>query len=212
MKTVGQILKSERKKQKKTIKQIHNLTKIPEKTLLNLENDKIASLPPAAFVKGFIRSYAHALDLDHQKLMAVFRRDWQTDEKGDIMLIGLSKPLNKNNFSWSPKKTFILTLSLVIFLFLSYLGWQIYGYLGKPNLTIINPLDNQITDQQRLVIKGSVNQQASVYINDELIETSNNGDFSYEIKLFQGKNILEIKAVNRRGKEKIITRKVIADF
>jgi hypothetical protein len=208
MKTVGQILKAERKNQQKTINQIHKITKIPENTLKCLEEDNFSSLPPAPFIKGFIRSYALALNLDYQKLMAIFRRGWQADQKEEIIPAGLAKPLNKNTFTWNPTKTLVLGTVIIILMFLLYLSWQIIGFISKPNLKVFEPQNEQVFNGERIIIDGNVNQGSTVYINEKLIETDNMGDFTYELKLLPGDNIIEIKAINRRGKETIITRKV----
>ncbi|MFC1711898.1 helix-turn-helix domain-containing protein [Patescibacteria group bacterium] len=208
MKTVGEILKETRKKQGKTVLQIHKITKIPEKTIIDLEKDDFSSLPPAAFVKGFIRSYANALNLNHQKLLGVFRRDWQESEKGEIVPKVLVSSLDKPKFSWNPKKTFALSLGFIIFLFLSYIGLQLSGFLSPPKLEVEKPSENQEVSEETIEVIGTVDIDASVYINENLIEINDDGKFIYNFKLFPGENTIEVKAVDRKGKETIVVKKV----
>lgn len=208
MKSVGQILKKERQKQGKTLNQIHRETKIPEKNLIALETDDYASLPPATFIKGFIQIYAKSLDLDEKKLIAIFRRDWQKKEQTKIIPEGLTKPLDGQSSFWSPKTAMVLIISLFLIVFLSYLGFQLKKYFSPPSLTVERPLENEKVKEQTVEIKGRANQDASVYINDELININESGNFSYELKLFPGENTIYIKAINRRGKETSISRKV----
>ena len=211
MKTVGEILKQERLKQRKTILQIHKETKVPEKTIKALEADDFTSLPPATFVKGFIRIYAQTLGLEPKKLLVIFRRDWQENKKGEIIPRGLARPLNQSGFSWTPKTTLILVISTITFLFLSYVGFQLARFLLSPKLIVESPLENQKVEKETVEVVGKVNKEASVYVNNQLIETDEEGKFSYQLKLFPGENTIEVKAIDRRGKETLISRKVIVD-
>ena len=208
MKSIGQILKKERQKQGKTILQIHRETKIPEKNLIALETDDYASLPPATFIKGFIQIYAGTLDLDEKKLIAIFRRDWQKKEKARIIPEGLVKPLDGQSSFWTPKTAMILIISLFFAVFLSYLGFQLKKYFSPPKVVVERPLEDEETEEETIEIKGKADKDSSVYINDELINIDETGSFSYEFKLFPGENTIYIKAVNRRGKETIVSRQV----
>lgn len=210
MKTVGEILKQEREKQDKTILQIHRETKIPQKTLEALEADNFTSLPPATFVKGFIRVYAQTLDLEPKKLLAIFRRDWQESEKGEIVPKGLSQPLNPSGFGWTPKTAFILIISTLGLLFLAYIGLQLTRFLLPPKLSLESPLEGQKIEQEMVKIVGQASKDSSVYVNNQLIETDEEGKFSYQLKLFPGENRIEVKAVDRRDKETLLLRTIEA--
>jgi len=207
MKTVGEILKTERIKQGKTILQIHEETKISQEALMLIEADDFFSLPPMTFVKGFIRNYAKNLNLNPDRLLAVFRRDWQQVQKGEIV----SKSLvfkNRLNFSWNPKLTLIIFLFFIFVLFLVYIGIQLKNLIYSPKLVIENPIDNQEVNQDILQINGKTDNEVSVYINDQLIDLDKNNNFSYKLKLFPGENIIEIKAIDRKNKKTVVIRKV----
>lgn len=211
MKTVGQILKTERKKQDKTILQIHKITKIPEEKLKALEADNFTLLPPAIFTKGYIKNYALVLGLEPKKLIAVFRRDWQESKKGEIVPKGLAQSLNKQAFGWTPKITLIVAVTTIVFLFLSYIGFQIKNYFSLPTLIVAKPEDNQYFKQDIIEVSGQVNKNTAVYINDQLINVDNEGNFTYQLKVFAGENTIEVKAVNRRGKETLVFKKIVVD-
>ena len=61
-------------------------------------------------------------------------------------------------------------------------------------------------------VKGNSDRDAVVSINEELINLDNQGDFSEEISLSPGENILRIEAVSRRGKKSVIERKIFYQF
>ena len=208
MKSVGQILKQARKKKKKTLKQIQKETKIPEKNLKALESDNYAFLPPATFVKGFIELYAKSLDLDSQKLIAIFRRDWQKKEKTEIVPPGIEKSLIQKGFTWSPRLMIFLVVSLILTVFIAYFCFQIKNFFGSPKLVLEKPSENEEFQDKTVLVKGKATKEASVYVDAELVDVDDKGNFTYQLKLAPGENNIEVKAVNRKGKETIIERRV----
>jgi len=207
MKSIGEIFKRRRIKQAKTLEQVHRQTKIPLKTLKALETDNFDCLPAATFIKGFISIYARNLGLDEKKLIAVFRRDWQKKESKEIMLSGLTTPFDRVNF-WTPKLAGILTGVFFLTIFLGYLGFQLKNFFSPPRLMVEKPTENEQVKTEELEVKGKAERQASVYINGKLIDLDQQGNFSYQLRVFPGENRLEIKAVNRRGRERIVERKI----
>jgi len=208
VKTVGEILKKERERQKRTLLQIHRETRIPEKTLIALEDNDFTSLPPATFIKGFIQIYAKSLGLNSKRLIAIFRRDWQKRRKTEVVPQGLTKPLNK--LVWTPKMTTFLIIGFIFVPFLGYLAFQLKNFFSPPPLVIETPLENEQIKEKSVAIKGKTEKDASVYVNDKLINIDEEGGFSYQLKLFPGENMIIITAVNRRGKQTSISRRIQA--
>ncbi len=120
MKTVGEILKSERLKQGKTLTEIHELIKISPENLVSLEHNNFNKLPADTFIKGFIRSYAICLNLDPDKLLAIFRRDWIVAKQKEIIPKGLADPLVESGYNWKSKLGFLGFLGIVLLIFLSF--------------------------------------------------------------------------------------------
>jgi len=70
MATVGATLKAEREIRQISLEEVAQVTRIPLASLRRLEADELESLPGEVFVRGFLRSYARALDLDADKVLA----------------------------------------------------------------------------------------------------------------------------------------------
>ena len=124
MKTIGEILKKQRIRKRKSLKQVQLVTHIPLKTLTALEKDDFSTLPALPFIKGFIQIYADFLDLDPKKMVAIFRRDWRKKESNKIVPKGFTKR-QKGQF-WTPKTTVILTVVFIFLLFFFYLVFNYY--------------------------------------------------------------------------------------
>lgn len=82
-------------------------------------------------------------------------------------------------------------------------------------LAITSPEDNLITDSQRLIVSGNTNANNFVVIfvnNEEVISNADeSGNFSKEVRLNQGANILTIYSINQDGLLNQATRTVIVD-
>lgn len=199
MLTVGQLLKKTRQRFKKNLSQIAKETKIPETTLRALEMDNFSHIPKGPFVKGFIRNYAQAINLDPEKAIAIFRRDFTITEKGSILPKGLAEPLDEPP-SWK-RHLFIIGVVVALgTLFLGYAGLQLKNYFAPPKLAITQPQEGIVLKGPMIQVKGWVSADSSVWVNDELAEVFPNGEFRINISLLSGENTLIVKAENRRKK------------
>ena len=73
MGSLGSYLKRERELRQMSIAELAQITRIPARVLQHLENDAHSELPADVFVRGFLRSYAHALGLDDESVLARYR-------------------------------------------------------------------------------------------------------------------------------------------
>jgi cytoskeleton protein RodZ len=71
--TAGQILSRAREAAGFARAQVAQLTKIPERHLLAIEQDDFAALPARAYAVGFSRTYARALGLDEAEIARLVR-------------------------------------------------------------------------------------------------------------------------------------------
>lgn len=206
MKTSGQILKENRTKKEISLDEVAQETKIRKRYLSALEKDDYQPLPSLATIKGFIRNYAQFLDLEPEKVAAVFKRDYRRTQEQKIVFppkIGLNK-----QFKWSPRKTLILIVTLFIVVFSTYLAYQYHGLLGRPRMEIYSPADNQQVIEEQIVVEGKTDPDNSVTINGSLTQLNNKGEFVYRLRLISGENKIVIETTNRLGRKTRQTRTV----
>lgn len=68
--SIGGLLKSQRETRDLSIEEVSSTTRIPRRTLESLEDNRFEELPSGVFVRGFIKAYASAVDIDaHDVLM-----------------------------------------------------------------------------------------------------------------------------------------------
>lgn len=70
--SIGGLLKSERETRDLSIEEVSSTTRIPRRTLESLEDDRFEDLPSGVFVRGFIKAYASAVDIDANEVLARF--------------------------------------------------------------------------------------------------------------------------------------------
>ena len=72
MESFGQMLKQAREGQNLSVEDLASLTRIQENYLRALEEDRFEALPQQVFTKGFVRTYARALNMDEGDVMRRF--------------------------------------------------------------------------------------------------------------------------------------------
>jgi cytoskeleton protein RodZ len=82
---VGKILRNEREKRGISYDQIAEKTRVRPYILEALENEDWSQLPPRIIVKGFIRSYARALELEEGEMVGLYQKAFPVET-------GLPKP------------------------------------------------------------------------------------------------------------------------
>lgn len=207
MQTAGDLLRQARLNQKLTFTQISKLTKIPFKTLKALEKNQFDKLPPSTYIKGFIKNYAKVVDLDPQKTIAIFKRDYHRQKSKKILPQGLSQPLNS---PWQPSSTIrtLLSLALVVLLLLAYLGVSLLKLYQPPQLLIYQPENGQ-TSSSPILIKGKTNHDATLTLNGKTINLESDGSFITVYNGPPGTVELKFKTTSRRSKSTELARHVI---
>lgn len=208
MRTVGQVLKQEREAKFYSLEEVEKATKIRKELLEALEEGHNQKLPPQTFVQGFIKNYGKFLNLDTEKLLAIYRREFSDIKNPPRVLESFSNPVDKKGFRITPAKflgTVILSLVVIFFVYL----WFEYRFLvGAPFLEVVNPQDQQTINSDVIIISGRADPEAKVFINNQEIQLDQSGKFSQEIKLSGNVNTIAISAISKDGKITNVERTV----
>ena len=86
MSSIGNILRTERETQGRTLTEVSKAVYIKTKYLSALEEENFATIPGEVYVKGFIRAYASYLGMDGEELVA------QYDGPSDSVLLQKESP------------------------------------------------------------------------------------------------------------------------
>lgn len=95
---VAEILQNARKEKNLTLDDIGKKTKIRSKYLKAIEEEKWDLLPGIAYMKGFLKRYADAVELDGDKLLTLFRREFKDEQKVKVIPEGVADEEKGNKF------------------------------------------------------------------------------------------------------------------
>ncbi len=202
MKTAGDLLKEKRLLKELSLETVAKKTKIKEEYLLAIENSDFASLPSSTFAKGFLRNYASFLYLNPDTIVAMFRRDFTENEKGEIIPRGLVSPLG------TKPKYFTVSLILTTIATISFLGFmifQLFSWWSLPSLKLIQPQDGD-TYGEKITFKGTTAGDATVKVNDQQVVVDQNGGFTLDLIFPGGTHTVIVEAKNRAGKTRLLER------
>jgi cytoskeleton protein RodZ len=188
MESFGEYLKNLREEKDKSLEDIAEATKIAASNLRFLEEDRYDLLPPRVFVKGFIRSYLEALELNPDEALSMFEAFTREGEVPDYYqeehpVFGKrSEPRSAIRSSWFTIALSVAgLLSLVVLLMTGasrLLWWDEENGMVSPNVTIAEPGT------------GSTEQSEVSTGADSLSDTLRDA-----LPRHAGKNTLEIRAL-----------------
>jgi len=115
MGSLGSYLKRERELRQVSIAELAQITRIPARVLQHLENDAHAELPADVFVRGFLRSYANAVGIDAESVLARYRGRESTEPPPSLPAV----------YAPEPGRRFGIAIALFILLILFTLALSI---------------------------------------------------------------------------------------
>ncbi len=190
------------------MEEVEKHTKIRGELLEALEEDNYKKLPPSTFVQGFIKNYGKFLGLDHNKLLAVFRRDFEAKKHPPAVLESFTHPIDKRELRITPGKVIGASLIAIILIFFGYLWVEYRQFVGAPNLQVISPTEGESVDVPSVLVEGKTDPEVKVSINNQQIGVDQSGNFNEDIKLSSSQNQIVITATSKFGQSATMERTV----
>lgn len=208
MRTVGQILKEARESKFYSLEDVEKHIKIRKELLEALEADNYTKLPPTTFIQGFIKNYSKFLGLEEMKMMAIFRRDFESRKHPPVILESFSKPLKQKRLNITPARVLAAAITLIILGFFTYLWVEYRQFVGAPGLEIIQPADQLTVEVPAVTVSGKTDPEAKVSVNNQDVGTDSEGKFREEIKLSSSTNKITITSTSKFGQSVTVERTV----
>lgn len=200
-KTLAETFKSARVKKEVSLSEAEIATKVRAKFLLALENAEWKVLPQEVYLRGFVSAYAKYLDLPIDQVMVLFDKEVKIRRGKSKAKISYNQTLKQKKVIITPKFLAYFGISVFVVSLFTYIILQILNFAGNPNLKIIAPENNLVTEVDSIDLSGITDTDTSVVINNENVPVSGDGRFLLQLKLHRGVNVIKVKAINKAKKE-----------
>lgn len=207
--TVAEQLRSARQERGLKIENVAEKLNINKKYLEALERGNFDKMPAGVYSKKFLKEYAVFLGLDYNELVKIFQKELDIEE-GTARPELFSKQVAKAGyFLATPKIIKNLIISVIIFACLAYLGIAVKKITAPPFLSVENPQDNIVTENKSISVNGTVEAESEVLINGKTVLSDSAGNFSEEVSLKDGINIITVSAKKKYSREAVISRQIL---
>lgn len=206
MLSVGDILKKQRLNKGLTLLDIEKKTKVREKYLRAIEENKWDFFSSKVYIIGILTNYSKILNLDVKKVLAFFRRDYE--KKDDLKF---KEKISQQYLSPETRQFLRSGIIVLTLFFVLYFGYQLKLYFSPPGLKILSPNSAGTFREDKVHIVGKTEKDATIMIAGQRIYQNDQGIFEYDFPVRVGKNNLIINLIGANGKksriEKIFIRK-----
>lgn len=185
------------------IEKLSLLTGVSERYIKFFLEEKFGKLPAAPYVRGYLTRIAQALNLDAEKIWQEYLKDNEVLKRA-----GKEDRMPENRFV--PQVPFSKTLAVIGAIFLIAILAVIRTlYINNPKLEFHNLKDDiTIVKEAKLVIKGKIDPNYKLTLNNGEIFLNKDGSFEKEIFLEAGFNAFTFKAKKVLGRERVITKQI----
>jgi cytoskeletal protein RodZ len=201
MLSVGTILKKEREKKGLLLIDIEKQIKVREKYLKAIEDENWNYFSSKIYITGILKNYSRVLNLDHKKVLAFFRRDYEKNEE-----IKFKRKVFIGNFTSETKVFFKFSLIIIALFFIVYFIFQLKTYFSPPSFILMAPTAKFFTIEKSIKIIGKTDKDTNVTIFGERIYQNKEGIFTYEYSINEGENKLIINLIGANGKKSTVEK------
>ena len=201
--TLGEYLSQIRNQLNLDMKTASILTQIKPEYLEKLEAGDYNSLPGEVYTRGFLKSLANFYHIKEQILIDQYEKErgFETSHQPKNLEV-------KSRWSFTPRTLVVGISLLVLLLAIFYVGRQIRSVLAPPYLSLSEPVSDQAVNASSIVVSGKSEVGATVSINNQPVPTDASGEFTEDLLLSPGLNVIEVVEKNKFNKVSKITRQI----
>lgn len=209
--TIGDKLKNARIEQSGILEKISRKINIDVKYLRALEMNDYNKFSDNFYCKKILKKYVDFLNLDFESINNLLLEEMNivkvNHKKTDIFL---TKKIKWKNFIIFPKLSKGIIIIFLVLTCLSYLWFTLQSVFSPPELAILNPVQNNLViDEKYVIINGVADPETKIRINDNMVLSDTDGEFSKEVNLKNGINNVVIVASKKYSKENIVKKQIL---
>ncbi|KKU04367.1 MAG: hypothetical protein UX07_C0039G0004 [Parcubacteria group bacterium GW2011_GWA2_45_30] len=201
--SLGTRLGALRESEKLTREQVAREIGAPPLLIRALEEDDYAALPAQIYAMGYCKKYLNFLQVEDEEKEAILSELRAELEVSVINKTSNLAPLQERNSASKylrPFKIPALLGALAALIFLGYVAARLGNFLGKPELSITEPVRETTVNVPFTFLRGKVEKESHLTVNGREITIDQYGNFDARFELATGLNILEFWVEDRFGK------------
>lgn len=98
MESVGQFLRRHRESKRMSVEEVSRATRVPMSSVERIESDQFDELPGEVFVRGFLKSYARAVGLSAEEVLARYTASRRVAWVTPLPIASPTKPARGRRF------------------------------------------------------------------------------------------------------------------
>ena len=203
--TLGEKMRRARSEKRIGLPEIAKNTKIQLEYLEYLESGNYNGLPADVYVRGFLKSFADYLGINEEYLIKSFNKEKSIQQNiagnNNIKEKKKANNINLSRIAVTPKVISIFFISLFFIMLSFYLFKNLNNFVSNPELLIMNPAADSVINDTKVLVKGKTDVGNDLFINNQQVLVDDEGIFSENIILREGKNVIMVKSINQFNKE-----------
>ncbi|MDP9273635.1 MAG: helix-turn-helix domain-containing protein [Chloroflexota bacterium] len=216
---LGEVLRTARESKGVDVARVERDTKIRMRYLSALERGDYRDLPGAVYTKGFLRNYGLYLGLDPEYLIDLYRLETGaiSPERVRTAPPRALATRRARALVLTPGAIFAAILTVGVFLFVGYLGYEFVTFARTPDLRVTEPAGNIASwGELTYLIRGTTEPSSRVTIDglsseNPVVVADAEGNFQVEVRLVPGSNVISVVATDPATKRDSmkVTRTII---
>jgi len=205
---LGEKIRALRKHKNWTLNEMAGATKIQRKYLEAFETGDYDILPEPLYAKNFLKKYILALGGDSHYYVARFEEQIKKCDLVHPHRLPIQRARASAFFASHKLWKFLIGL-LIVATLATYIGWQINTLVALPEITLTEPADGIEVNQAIINVKGAVSRESEIFVNSSKVIPDLEGNFSTEVTLERGLNVITVEAKTKHSKMATVYRKVV---
>ena len=212
--SLGDMLSRSRQETKLTTDRVSARLGIPEKWIIQVEDNKWSEIPDDAYSRIYFRSYCRLLGFDTKTMSELYR---QTRQRCRLNNRQLTNDHHHHPTIAVPAWQMMVTtrlirrslLGLLSLGLIGYFWWVIAGIVTPPKIALIAPIDGLVTEDRSIVVEGQTEAEVGLRVNGKDVAPDGNGYFYDTLDLAEGLNLIKVSASKKHSKETVVIRRII---
>lgn len=204
--TVGRILQQARQRRNESIEAVVAELKIPRRHLVALEEGNLAVFPAEIYARGAFAKYATYLGVATADTNHAFMR--VLSDAREFIPLRVHTPRPWLVAMLTPRWVLAGAIAIIALSFGGYIVWQVSSFVRLPALAVIEPAAG-VVDASSITVSGKAAVDAEVFVNGDQVLMNAAGEFSQELSLHAGINVVRVDATNAAGRTRTIQRDIL---